>query len=92
MTDQGDNVRQVLGIVLIVLGTLWMALSGLCTLAGLLFTASMASSGPGYGGWSILAFAIVPGAVSIGAGWLVRRAGKWIKPHTRPDAQANEFE
>ena len=87
MTDKVSEARRLISIALIVLGTLWMGLSGLCTLGGLLVTCSLASHG---GGWSALWLAILPGAVSIGVGWLVRWIGGRIRP--RPGNPADEFE
>jgi hypothetical protein len=86
VTEKASEARRLISTVLIVIGTLWMGLSGLCTLGGLLLTCSLS----GGSNWSVLWLAILPGAFSIGIGWLVRWIGGLVKP--KPSEAAKEFE
>jgi hypothetical protein len=84
MTEQSPDARRLIGNVLIVLGVMWMVLSGLCTLGGLSITVSLAASQPS--AWALPFFlAIIPGAISIGIGWLVYRGGMSMRRKNTPE-------
>ena len=89
--SEPSEARRVFGLILIVLGLLWSALSGLCTVFGLFITASMAF-GP-HGNLSALLLALAPGSVSILIGWLVWRGGRALRGVVKkPKIKLSDFE
>ncbi len=89
--SEPSEARRVFGLILIVLGILWMALSGLCTAVGLFFTVP-ASFGQ-YGNASFMFLAIVPGGISIAIGWAVWLGGRALKrAGEKPRIKASDFE
>jgi hypothetical protein len=64
------SVRNFVGWALIVLGVLWMAFAGVCTIS------VMSQGGTDNSGWAVLI--LVVGALSVLAGFGVFRLGRWL--------------
>jgi hypothetical protein len=73
------EVRRLLGLVLIVIGVLWMGASGLCTAA---FALSLFAGGDGdlAEASSILLLMLIYGGGSVLVGLGVYALGRWLRP------------
>lgn len=79
--QQPGEIRRFVGLVLIVIGALWMAASGLCTA---IFGVTMFVSDAGNlaEAFSILLLMLLYGGVSALAGLGIFAIGRWLRPRT----------
>lgn len=68
--------RAFFATILIVVGILWMALTGLCT-AGVLISSIVEN--PSFEMLRVIPLIAVIGAICIGPGWAIWMAGRWLK-------------
>jgi hypothetical protein len=77
-TAQPTSVRRIIGLILIAAGTLWMALSGLCSLA---FVVTVFTEGGSVGeALSAMPMIVIVGGFSIGVGLVLFVIGRALRP------------
>lgn len=74
-----SSLRRIIGLVLITIGILWMAASGLCSAA---FLVTIFTEGPGSVGeiLSILPMIALVGGFSVGVGFVLYIVGRALRP------------
>lgn len=77
-SEYGPSASRLLGTILLVIGALWMALSGACTVVFAWLGLGMAR-GDFRQFLSVLPLALGVGAISILIGWLIWRVGKFLR-------------
>ncbi len=78
MTEKPSGVGSIIGTIILVIGALWMGLSGLCTVIFTWFSFDMGrAKASDVLGLMPLVFGV--GGVSIFLGWLVWRLGKYLR-------------
>lgn len=74
-SGQAPAGRSFLATVLIVLGLVWMTLSGLCTGAVIVFSLAQGDVRALFNSMPVLALIAI---ICIGPGWLIWQAGRWL--------------